>query len=102
MERATDKVKNLTPNNKEFVLMSIEGYKKIANIERSGERLYWTTDINTEIPIKFKLKLQDGTVPMIPKTLPQVLLNNAREYADWPSLHVEIKPGKWTFYTWEE
>jgi hypothetical protein len=48
--------KKVKPNNKEFVVLSVEGYKRLAGIKQDGENLYWTTDQNTEIPIKYKMK----------------------------------------------
>ena len=62
--------KKVTPNKQEFVVMSVDGYKKIANIDYTGKNLYWTTDLNTEIPIKFKLQTQDDEIAF-PKTIPQ-------------------------------
>lgn len=97
-----ESTKHVKPNNSEFVVMSVDGYKKLANIDSTGENLYWTEDIDTEIPIKLKFQTDSGKPPLIPKTLTQLYLNNAREHPDWPSLHVELSPGKWTFWTWEE
>ena len=94
--------KKLTPNNKEFVIMSLEGYKKLANIDSSSKNLYWTTDINTEIPIKYRLHKLDGKDSLIPRTLPQQFYENSINYKDWPSLHEEPRKGKWTFWTWSE
>jgi long-chain-fatty-acid--CoA ligase ACSBG len=80
----------------------MEGYKKLANIDSTSKNLYWTTDKDTELPIKFRLQKINGRDALIPKTIPQLLLENAQNHTDWPSLHVEVKPGKWTFYTWGE
>jgi long-chain-fatty-acid--CoA ligase ACSBG len=89
------------PNNKEFVLLSVEGYKKLAGTDASGKDLYWTTDINTEIPIKFKLQ-SDGRDILLPRTLPQVFQQNAILHGDDVSLHSEPTPGKWIQWTHRE
>ena len=82
--------------------MSLEGYKKMANIDSTSKNLYWTTDIDTEIPIKYRLCKVKGKDALIPRTIPQQLYENSRNYKDWPSLHEEVKKGKWTFWTWGE
>ena len=35
------------------VMMSSKGYSQLINTEE-GKNLFWTTDINTELPIKVK------------------------------------------------
>ena len=82
--------------------MVINRYKKLAGIEPSGKNLHWTTDINTELPIKMKLQKINGREPFIPRTIPQVFLENAQNYTDWPSMHAELQKGKWEFWTWGE
>lgn len=62
--------KKVAPNSKEFVVMSVDGYKKIVGVDYTGKNLYWTTDVNTEIPIKFKLQPETGSI-LFPKTIPQ-------------------------------
>ena len=95
--------KKVTPNNQEFVIMSVDGYKKLAGIDpTSGKNLHWTTDSNVEIPIKMKLQKINGNEPLMPRTIPQLLLENRDNYTDWPSMHAETKVGKWTFWTWGE
>lgn len=97
-----DEEKKLTPNNQEFIIMSLDGYKKIANIDSTSKNLYWTTDLNAELPIKYRLSKVQGKDSLIPKTLPQIFYENAKNYTDWPSLHEEPTKGKWTFWTWGE
>ena len=63
--------------------------------------MHWTTDIETELPIKIKLQKTEGRDPLMPKTLPQVFLENKKNYEDWPSMHAEVN-GKWDFWTWGE
>lgn len=87
-------------NKQEFVLLSVEGYKKLAKIDNSCKNLYWTTDINTEIPIKYNLNDDQGLVSVTPKTIPQCLLENVQTHRDWPSLHAETSPDNWTLWTW--
>ncbi|CAI2387252.1 unnamed protein product [Moneuplotes crassus] len=94
------KKSNFRPNSQEFVLLSVEGYKKLANIDSSCKNLYWTTDINTEIPIKYNLNDDKGLVSVTPKTLPQCLVENVKTHRDWPSMHAEVAKDEWTLWTW--
>lgn len=96
-----DNSKKPVPNKQEFVVMSVDGYKKLAGIDNSGRNLYWTTDINTEIPIRFNLQTPDGDI-LFPKTLPQYFLENLEMYPDVPCCHAEPAPGKWQFWTWKD
>lgn len=91
---------NFRPNKQEFVLLSVEGYKKLANIDESCKNLYWTTDIDTEIPIKYNLNDESGLASVTPKTLPQCLVENVKSHRDWPSMHAEVAPNDWTLWTW--
>lgn len=50
---------SVKPNSQEFVVLSVDGFKKLAKIDESGENLYWTTDINKEIPVKVRLNAKD-------------------------------------------
>lgn len=54
------------------------------------------------MPIKMKLQGYSGHDILIPKTLPQLFLDNALNHTDWPAMHAETKKGKWTFWTWGE
>lgn len=92
----------LKPNNKEFVILSLDRYKKLANIDEGCENLYWATDINSEIPIKYKLQPDSDEMPLLPKTIPQLLYENVKHYPDLPSFHSEVKPGVWRYHTWKE
>ena len=94
--------KKIYANGKEFVIMSVDGYKKLANIDKSGENLYWTTDLNKEMPIKMKMQNEDGSELLFPKTIPQVFYENLQNYPELPSLHTELSPGKWNLWTWKE
>lgn len=95
----------LTPNKKEFVIMSVEGYKKLACTDAAGnttnKNLYWTTDLNTEMPIRVKLQQPDGDI-LFPKTIPQILLENYENHPDVVSLHAEPTPGKWISWNWRQ
>lgn len=52
-EMAKQKAGNTeVPDIDKKVVMTIDGYKKILGIEKNGKNLYWTSDINTELPIK--------------------------------------------------
>ena len=82
------------------MVISLEGYKKLAKIDQTGKNLYWTTDINTEIPIKYNLNDEQELPSLTPKTLPQILCENVRTHRDWPSMHAEIPEGHWKLWTW--
>lgn len=88
------------PNNKEFVLLSVEGYKKLAGIDASGRNLYWTSDINAELPIKMHLRNPENLI--LPQTIPQRFLENATQFPDQLSLHAEPVVGKWKHWTWKQ
>ena len=79
-----DRLDRVNCNNKEFVLLSIEGYKKLANIDQTGQDLYWTVDKDKEVPVKLKLNDSEISEILFPKTIPQCLLENARNYPDDP------------------
>ena len=93
--------KKAIPNKQEFVVMSVDGYKKLANIDYTGKNLYWTTDLSTEIPIKFKFQTPDGEI-LLPKTIPQCFIENLDSFADVPCCHCELTPGNWKSYTWKQ
>ena len=89
-------------NSQEFVLLSVDGYKQLANIDNSGENLYWTTDLNKEMPVKFKLNGEPGYEVFFPKTIPECLLDNLNNYPEDLCCHSEPVPGTWKTYTWKE
>ncbi|CAI2358866.1 unnamed protein product [Moneuplotes crassus] len=89
-------------NDNEYVILSVKGYKKLAGIDNTGKNLYWTTDINTEIPIKMKLQKQDGYEPLMPKTLSEYLIHNVENYPEDPCLHAELMKGTWTTWNWAQ
>jgi long-subunit acyl-CoA synthetase (AMP-forming) len=77
------------------VLMSTKGYKNLIGSE-DGKNLFWTTDINTELPIKMK---QFGPGSETPKTLSSVFINTAEKQGEKPAFFVERggKILKWSF-----
>jgi len=48
-----------------FVMMSTKGYQNLVKSE-DGKNIFWTTDINTELPIKMK---PTGNASEPPKTV---------------------------------
>ena len=82
--------------------MSTEGYRKIANIDQTAQNLHWTSDSNTEIPIKFKLNGANSKDLLVPRTIPQQLYENARKFKDTPSLFEERKKNKWRSWSWKD
>lgn len=97
------KISKPTPNNQEFVLLSSEAYKKLANIDpTTNENYFWTTDADKELPIKLKLQKQNGREVLIPKTIPQLLLDNVLHHPEMASMHAEVEKGRWRSWTWED
>jgi len=96
-----EKDKKPLANSQEFVLLSIDGYRKLAGIDGTGKNLYWTTDINNEIPIKFKLNTDNYDI-LFPKTIPQCLFENLKNYPEDVCCHAEPTPGKWESWTWKQ
>ena len=56
--------------------MSAEGYSKLINT-KDGKDLHWTTDINTELPIKMAASGNGATVK--PDTLPAYFKSTVME-----------------------
>jgi len=79
------------------VLMSTKGYKNLVGSE-DGKNLFWTTDINTELPIKMK---QFGPGSETPKTLSQIFKDTAEKQGDKNALFVE-RSGKVLKWSWRD
>ena len=93
--------KKLIPSNKEFVIMSVNGYKKIANIDYTGKNLYWTTDMNTEVPVKLQLQWPKNEL-ILPKTVSQWFLETCEKFPNLPCCHWEATVGNWKSWTWSQ
>ena len=65
-----------------IVMMSSKGYESIVN-SSDGKNLYWTDDINAELPIKVKTS-GPGSIP--PVTIPEHFRYIVGKYRDRQSL----------------
>ena len=79
------------------VMMSTKGYQSLVN-STDGQNLYWTTDLETELPIKIK-QFGPGSEP--PITLPDLFRKTSSKQGDKPSLYVE-RGGKVLSWTWNQ
>ena len=87
-----------TLNEGASVTMSEEGYKSMVRCQ-NGKNLYWTTDINVELPIKISKTGISSAVK--PETLPEVFLKAVKLRGDSPSLR-QWRNGKEVIWTWNE
>lgn len=78
-----------------IVMMSTRGYQNLVN-SVDGKNLYWTTDIDTELPIKVK-QFGSGSEP--PITLSDLFRMTATRQAEKPALYIE-RAGKVLSWTW--
>ena len=62
------------------VQMSEQGYKSIINTE-DGRNLFWTSDINAELPIKLQ---ETGCASRPPVTSPQLLTATVKQFEKQP------------------
>ena len=81
-----------------IIQMSKEGYEKLLNVE-DGKNLHWTTDLNTELPIKMSSTGIGSTIK--PETIPQVFRKTAYERQDGPALRV-MRNDKEYIWSWNE
>jgi long-chain-fatty-acid--CoA ligase ACSBG len=79
------------------VIMSTKGYSQLIPTE-DGRNLYWTDNINTELPIKVR---NSGPGSEQPLTICQLLRNTSTRLADKYSMYQE-RDKKIIKYTWRE
>jgi len=79
------------------VMMSTKGYKQLVGSE-DGKNLFWTTDINTELPIKMR---SYGLGSEKPRTMSSLFKETSDRQGDKPALFVE-RNGKILKWTWKE
>ena len=79
------------------IMMSSQGYKDLVG-HTNGKGIYWTTDINAELPIKIR---QSGPGSERPFTLCQLFMNTVESGGDRPAMYVE-RGGKYLCWTWQE
>ena len=80
-----------------IVTMSASGYKSLIN-STNGKGLHWTTDVNSELPVKVRTS---GPGSERPLTVPQFFLNQVKVSGDRNALHVE-RGGKVLTWTWSQ
>jgi long-subunit acyl-CoA synthetase (AMP-forming) len=80
-----------------MILMSTKGYQNLVGSD-DGKNLFWTTEINTELPIKMK---QFGPGSEAPITLCQMFKDTAQRIPHKNALNVE-RNGKVLKWTWGE
>ena len=76
-------------------MMSTRGYQALVNAQ-DGKNLYWTTDIDVELPIKVR---QFGPGSETPITVTELFRKTAIGQGDKPALFVE-RNGKVLSWTW--
>ena len=78
------------------VIMSAQGYAQLVNTT-DGKNLFWTSDINTELPIKLR-KSGIGSEP--PKTIGATFREIAYEKSEKIAMQVQ-RNGKDVKWTWK-
>ena len=67
--------------------MSAEGLRKMVD-SKDGKNLYWTSNINVELPICMNDK--DGVSALIrPEVIPYAFMRAVKLRQDWPALFVK-------------
>ena len=80
-----------------IVMMSTKGYQSLVN-SQEGKNLYWTADIDTELPIKIKTS---GYGSEAPTTLASLFRKTAIRQGDKPAIYIE-RGGKVLSWTWTQ
>ncbi len=80
-----------------IVMMSTKGYQELVG-SQDGKNIYWTTDIDVELPIKMK---QSGPGSEAPISVPDQFRNTAKKQGDKPAFFFE-KQGKVIRVSWNE
>lgn len=78
--------------------MSTQGYRDLINCN-DGKNLYWTTDINAELPIKMPASGMGSAVK--PETLPEVFKRTSENRGNNPAMKV-IRNKKELTWTWNQ
>ena len=65
---------------------------------KDGKNLFWTTDVNTELPVRL-MTSGHGADP--PQTLPSLFMETALKYHNFPAMKVE-RNNKVAQWTWKE
>lgn len=78
-------------------MMSTKGYQSLVD-SKDGKNLYWTTDIDCELPIKMR-QFGPGSEP--PITLSELFRITATKQGEKPAFYVE-RGGKVASWTWSQ
>ena len=78
------------------VLISSQGFSDLVG-SNDGKNLHWTTDINSELPIKMAAYGMSANIK--PETIPSVLNKAAAMRGDNPAVHV-MRNKKQLTWTW--
>ena len=79
------------------VMMSANGYQGLVNPDE-GKGLHWTTDVNTELPVKMR---QSGPGSEVPYTMTQLFKNAVQSGQDRPAMFIERNDAK-IMWTWNQ
>lgn len=82
---ASQDVKPNDSNIGSTVLISSQGFSDLVG-STDGKNLHWTTDINSELPIKMAAYGMSANIK--PETIPSVFVKAAQMRADHPAVHV--------------
>ena len=77
--------------------MTVEGYKKLIQNPKNGKNLYWTTDLNTELPIK--MGASGLAAHLVPETISEAFIRASKIRNSSPALLVQ-RNGKDLMWTW--
>ncbi len=80
------------------VYMSSQGYKDLIG-SKDGKDLYWTTDVNMELPIKMGHSGPSATIT--PDIVPNAFLTRARHCKKKPAMRV-MRNKREYLWTWEQ
>jgi long-chain-fatty-acid--CoA ligase ACSBG len=87
-----------TSNIGSTILMSSQGYADLVGT-KNGQNLYWTTDINAEIPIKMAATGSGASIK--PETIPAVFKRTALQRGDNNALNV-MRDKKEVSWSWNQ
>jgi long-chain-fatty-acid--CoA ligase ACSBG len=80
------------------ILMSSQGYADLVGT-KNGQNLYWTTDVNAELPIKMAATGMGATIK--PETIPAVFKRSALRGGDANAIKV-MRDNKELTWSWKQ
>jgi len=80
------------------IMMTKDGYQNLVDT-KDGKNLYWSTDVNFELPIKIPATGRGSLVK--PQTLPQFFRRIADKRGQFPGLKVQRKNKEYV-WTWRD